>query len=353
MQIMTPLNIGDVKLPNRLVFAPMLTNYATEDGHVTQKLIDYYAERARGGVGLIVVEAAGVIDRKGPYLLRIYKDDYVPGLRDLVDAVHREGSKICLQIVHWLRISKSGYYEGPADLPPEEMGRIVESFALASQRTKDAGFDMLEFHAAHSYTLASFLSLSGNKRQDQYGRNLNGRFRIVEEVYSRSREAVGPRYPIGIRINAEDFVKGGNTLKHTRQIARKIDALGFDFLDLSAGSRYEDGPNGYSSSRGLPDATMPEGVNVYLAAELKKEVNIPVITVGKIWHPELAEEIVREEKAELVAMGRALLCDSQIPLKAKENRWDEILACNYCNHCYRVIREFKPIECIQWKKNKP
>jgi 2,4-dienoyl-CoA reductase-like NADH-dependent reductase (Old Yellow Enzyme family) len=267
-----------------------------------------------------------------------------------VDAVHQAGSRICLQIVHWLRISKSGYYEMPADLPREEIENIIEGFVSGAKRAGEAGFDMMEFHAAHSYTLASFLSLSGNKRQDEYGRNLEGRFRIIREIYQRTREALGSEYPIGIRINGEDFVKGGNTLLHTRQIAGKIDKLGFDFLDVSAGNRPEDGPNGYSASRGLPDATMPDGCNVYIAAELKKEINIPTITVGKICRPELAESIVQEEKAELVAIGRGLLCDSQIPRKIQENRWKEILHCLYCNHCYKTIRQFKPIECIQWKK---
>lgn len=352
MQLFTNLKIGDVELPNRLVFAPMLTNYATEEGFVTQRQIDYYRERAGGGTGLIIVEAAAVIDRKAPYLLRIHEDDYIPGLRQLVDAVHGEGSKIGLQIVHWLRIARSGYHETPVELPPEEIESIVENFVQAGRRAKEAGFDMVEFHAAHAYTLASFISLAANKRQDRYGKNLEGRFRIVEEVYRSSREALGADYSIGIRINGEDFIKGGNTLAHTRQIARKIDELGFNFLDVSAGSRYEDGPGGYSQSRGLPDATMPDGTNVYLAAALKKEVNIPVITAGKIRGADLAEEIVSQGDADLVAIGRGLLCDAEIALKIRENREEEIIGCKYCNHCYKVIREFKPIECIQWEKQK-
>jgi 2,4-dienoyl-CoA reductase (NADPH2) len=171
----------------------------------------------------------------------------------------------------------------------------------------------------------------------------------VEEIYRRSREALGADYPIGIRINGEDFVKGGNTLRHTRPFARMIDKLGFDYLDVSAGGRFEDGFEGYSRSRALPDDTMPEATNVYLAAELKKEVHIPVITAGKIGRGDLAEEIVSEERADLVAMGRGLLCDPALPRKIIEKREAEVVPCDYCNHCIRVMQRFRPIECIKWK----
>jgi 2,4-dienoyl-CoA reductase-like NADH-dependent reductase (Old Yellow Enzyme family) len=350
MQLFNPLHIGGVEVPNRLVMAPMLTNYASRDGFVTDALIDYYVARAKGGAGLIIVEAAGVIDLPGPYLLRIYNDDYVPGLRKLVEALHAEGCMVGLQIVHWLRISSSGYYETPVEVPDEKIGAIIDSLIRGARRTKEAGFDMVEFHGAHSYTLSSFLSLAGNKRKDRYGGSLERRFRIVEEVYKGSREILGDDYPMGIRINGEDFVRGGNTLLHTRQIARKIDELGFDFLDISAGNRFEDGPDGYSKIRGLPDATMPDGVNVYLSADLKKEVSIPVIIAGKICRSDLALEIVSQEKADMVGLGRGVLCDPDIPLKIKEGRGDEIISCKYCNYCFKTIREFKPIECIRWKE---
>ncbi|MBI4322478.1 MAG: NADH:flavin oxidoreductase [Chloroflexi bacterium] len=354
MKLFEPVSFRNLSLRNRLVWLPMVSWLGSEDGFVTDAVIERYRRRARGGAGMVVVEATGVIARKSPRLLRICDDQFIPGLRRLVDAVHAEGAKISIQLIHFLRSSRSGYREKVEDLSVADIHQIVDDFAGAAVRARRSGFDAVELHLAHSYTLASFISLL-NQRPDEYGRSLSGRMRIIGEIVSRCRGELGPDYCIGCRFNAEDFVVGGNTLKQTRPIARLLAELGLNYISMSAGGKSEDGPwyTGYSSTRSMPPDYAPELVNIYLYADLRKVVEpygVPVVVAGKISTPDIAESLMKEGKADLIGLARPLLCDPDWPRKHMEGRPKEILKCIYCNECLDRDRRFEPVECTTAEK---
>jgi 2,4-dienoyl-CoA reductase-like NADH-dependent reductase (Old Yellow Enzyme family) len=259
---------------------------------------------------------------------------------------------ICVQLTDSLKIARGGWKQNFNDLTIEDIQQIVGYFRQAAIRSREAGFDAIEIHAAHGYTLSSSLSLR-NKRGDEYGGNMNGRMKMVTEVYQTVRDALGPDYPIGIRINGEEFIIDGNTLQQSRIIARKCAEMGFDYISISAGGKYEDSLGlipkyelpanyppfgGYSGFRAMPPAWMPEAVNVYLAADIRETVrkagySTPIITAGRIPNPKIAEVILRNEQADIIALSRPLLRDPDWPRKAREGRDKEINLCTYCNYC--------------------
>jgi len=354
VKLFEPVTFRNLSLRNRIVWLPMVSWLGTEDGFVTDAVVERYRRRAEGGAGMVVVEATGVIPRKSPMLLRIYDDKYIPGLARLVDAVHKEGAKVSIQLIHFLRQSRSGYKEQPEDLSVDDIHQVVEDFVNAAARAKKAGFDAVELHLAHSYTLCSFISLL-NKRQDEYGKSIAGRVRIVSEIMHGCREVLGRDYTIGCRFNAEDFVVGGNTLKQTRVIAKMLAEMGIDYINGSAGGKTEDGAwyTGYSSTRSMPPDYAPEAVNVYLFADLRqivKPYGVPFIVAGRIPTAELAESLLQEDKADLIGLARPLLCDPDWPKKYMEGRPKDILKCIYCNECLDRDRRFEPVECTTAEK---
>lgn len=350
MRLFEPVTINGTELRNRLVMPAMVLNQATEEGFVNEDVVQHYAARAKGGVGMIVVEATGVLDRKSGRLLKIYDDKFIPGLRQVAEIIHEGGAKANIQLVHFLRISRSGWRETPADLSLKDVQQVVDDFAGASVRIREAGFDALELHMAHGYTLSSFLSLIGNNRGDSYGRSLEGRLRLPTEVYNKVRSEVGRDFVVGCRVNADDFVLGGSTLKHSRAIVTRLDRLGIDYISVSVGGRPEDGPRyaGYSGSRAMPTSDMPDAVNVSLAADLKRQVKAPVIAAGKIPTAALAESILQEGQADLIGIARPLLADPDFPNKAKDGRLKEIRRCTYCCKCCVLDRNFEHVYCVTW-----
>jgi 2,4-dienoyl-CoA reductase (NADPH2) len=251
------------------------------------------------------------------------------------------------------------------DVPLEQIQKTVNYFEAGAVRAREVGFDAVEIHAAHGYTLAAFLSLI-NERQDEYGGNLSGRMKLATDVYDLMRRGLGNDYPIGIRFCGDEFIIRGNTLQQTRSIARRLAEMGLDYLSVSAGGRYEDSQGiiakwgcphhyppigGYSGYRTMPPAWMPEAVNVYLAEEIRRAVrqagfSTPVITAGRIPYPELAENILKEEKADIIGLCRPLLRDPEWPVKARENRSADIERCTYCNTCLANECEDEPAVCI-------
>ena len=350
MRLFEPITINGVELRNRIVMPAMVMNHATEEGFVNEDVLQHYSARAKGGVGMIVVEAAGVLDRKSGRLLKVYDDKFIPGLKRLADTIHEGGAKANIQLVHFLRISRSGWRETPRDMSLKDVEQVVEDFACASVRVREAGFDALELHMAHGYTLASFLSLLGNNRSDHYGRSLEGRLRLPTEVYQKVRSEVGKDFVVGCRINADEFVLGGNSLKQSRAIARHLDDFGIDYISVSAGGRPEDGPRyaGYSGSRTMPTDAMPDAVNIYLAADIKQHVRAPIIAAGKIPTPTLAESILESGQADLIGIARPLLADPEFPNKAEGGRLKEIRRCTYCCKCCVLDRNFEHVYCVTW-----
>ena len=366
MKLFGPFTIkGKLTLKNRIVMPALVTRLATEEGEITEELIERYLLYARGGIGLIVTEAISVRDQKSGPLLRLSEDRFVPVLRELTNRVHRESeARIAPQIIHFMKISRSGYRQKVEDLPLDEVREIPQLFAKAAERARAAGFDAVELHFAHAYTLSSFLSRH-NQRKDEYGGSLKNRLHLAEEVVQRSRESVGHDFVLGARINGDEFTLGGNTLQQSRSIALRLAELGLDYISVTAGGKFEDAVakegqplvpyTGYSGHRAMPPHWMPEKVNVYLAADIRKTLRhagyeTPVVTAGRIPNAEVAEGILETGEADLVAIARPTLCDPCWPRKTMEGRISEILRCIYCNKCKEADEAFQKVYCVQWKK---
>src|SRR3990172_9461967 len=213
MKLFEPLDIGRMVIPNRIMVPAMVTHLTSEEGHVTDNTIARYERYAKGGAGLIVVEAMAIHQVKSGPLLRISDDRYLPGLRELASKVHETSdSKLVPHIIHFLKVARTGWRQTADMLSLEEIDQIVEQFGDAVRRAREAGFDGAELHAAHAYTLSSFLSRV-NPRTDEYGgQTLEGRLRLMGRVMANVRRKVGKDFPVGIRFNVEEFIKNGDTV---------------------------------------------------------------------------------------------------------------------------------------------
>jgi dimethylglycine catabolism A len=366
MMLFEPWEFSGMKLKNRVVSVPVVSNLATEYGYVTDLLIDRYRRIAEGGTAWIIIEDVVVLPRKSPFNLRINDDKFTPGLKTLTEEVHKvPGAKIGIQLGHFLKISMKGYRQSVEDLTKEEIKQMIEEHLQAGIRSEKAGFDSIEWDAESCMTLSQFLSRQ-NKRKDEYGGKLENRLRIVTEIYDGTRKALGKKMILGARINGDDLVMGGNTLLHSTEMAKRLAAAGLDYLSISCGGQWADAlppkpgepPSAYTGYSGLrcwPRAWDPDGANVYMAEAIRKALRksgylIPVITAGKIPMPPLAEEILQEGKADLIGLGRPLLCDPDWVNKAVAGRTEDIVHCIYCNHCSEVNDLFQHTDCIQWPK---
>ncbi|HET7875094.1 MAG TPA: FAD-dependent oxidoreductase [Methylomirabilota bacterium] len=355
-RLFTPISVGGLALKNRLVLAAMGTAYAERGGLVSDRLIAYLARRARGGVGLVVTEAAAVDESGAPFpaVLRADDDRCLPGLARLAKAVKAEGAAVALQIYHAGR-QMSERVSGrqpvapspvpcpmvramPRPLTAEEIETLIERFAQAAARAKAAGFDAVEFNGGHGYLLHQFLSPLSNRRDDHWGGDAARRQRFALEVVRRVRGGVGPGFPLIYKISAEDGLPGGLTFLDTLEIARRLEAAGINALVASAGT--------YGSFEQIVQPiTEPEGCLRGWAASFKRELKIPVIAVGRITSPETAESILEHGEADLVALGRALLADPDWPQKAHEGRHRDIRPCITCNECLTRLFRAEPIRC--------
>nr|WP_255376019.1 FAD-dependent oxidoreductase [Cloacibacillus sp. An23] len=330
--LFTPIKINTLELKNRVIMSPMFTNSAGPGGVVTKNTIKHYVDRARSGVGLIMTEHTSVSSYyiHAGLRLQISRDEHIDGFKRLVEAVHNEDCKIGLQIAH----SIYGVGKKPHELTNEECYGIIGDFVAGAKRAYAAGFDAIELHYAHTYTMADFISRRTNLRTDEFGGDIYGRMFIHLEILKKVREFVGPDYPIFARISAEEFVLGGNTIVQSRIFAQELVKHGVDCMDVSAGVRFDDAPvKGYSDQRGKPTIEYPDGPNVYLAEEIKKCVNVPVITVGKLGNPEFADSVIAEGRADMVALARPLIADPMWVRKVKDHRFDRITECLYCTEC--------------------
>ena len=363
--LFSPITMRGVTFPNRIMRTSMVSGLATEDGAVTDVLKERYQREAKGGVGAIVVEASVVIPSKSPYNLRISDDSFVPGFTEVVNTIRSANvdTRIGIQIMQFLKIARSGWRQKVEDFKKEDLPKIVQDHVDAAKRALTAGFDFIELHMAHAFVLASFLSRV-NKRSDEYGGSFENRMRLPVEVYQAVRQTVGEDYPLGIRINGEDFIVQGNTLEQSIRIARRFAELGADYISVTAGDRFEDAAtpeegnppdpmSGYSGHRMSPWWWWPDGTHVYLAEGVRKAVrkagfNTPIVIAGKIREPKHAEEILREEKADMIGLCRALLCDPDWPAKAKEGKDKEIVKCVACNWCLEADSRYEKVNCCRW-----
>jgi 2,4-dienoyl-CoA reductase-like NADH-dependent reductase (Old Yellow Enzyme family)/thioredoxin reductase len=350
-KIFEPTNIGQMQLKNRIVMPPMGTDYAEAGGAVSQRMLDYYEARARGGVGLIIVEGSAPSVRcnisfqgSPSYQASLGDDKSIPGWRRLTDAAHKYGARIAIQIMHatlenWdgkpVQVGPSsvvvptrvmGILAGPPhELTVAEIAERVEWFVSAARRAKEAGFDGVEIHGAHQYIVSAFLSSATNQREDGYGGSVENKARFLVEILQAIRTELGPDFPVWVRFNAREWgVENGITIEETKQMVPLVVEAGAQALHVSA----------YGAGSHITAAPIPDtpGFLVPLAEEVKKLTRVPVIAVGRL-DLELGEKILEEGKADLIAIGRRLLADPDLPNKVAGGKLGESTSCIGCMEC--------------------
>ncbi len=364
-QLFTPIYLNQLKLENRIVLPAMVTRLAGEDGRVNDKITERYLRYAQGEVGLMVLEAMAVHNSKSGPLLRLSDDTYLDGHRELVRKVHNASpSKAIPQIIHFLKISRSGWRQKIEDLNLQEIKTIILNYSQAACRAQEAGYDGVELHMAHAYTLSSFLSRK-NRRRDEYGGSLEQRLRLPSEVFKSVRASVGKNFCIGIRFNGEECIKGGYTMVEAGEIALRFAQLGADYISISAGGKFEDAISrqnqplypytGYSGDRCMPGRHYPDAPNRTTSAFIKsylveKGFHTPLLCAGKITTPKLAEDILKEPAADLIGLARPLLADPDWPKKVREGKWHKVIRCCYANVCKALDENFQEVRCFLWPK---
>ena len=350
--------IGTMKLKNRLVIPAMCTNY-TFQGHFTDQAVYYYGLRARGGAGLIIIEASAVDYPVGRSVLNcaVSEDKYIPTLRKLTDAVHENGAKVVLQIMHSGRqtsraicgaqpvscssaASAQTLYDEPRALTLPECRKVIKQFGAGAFRAKKAGFDGVEIHYAHGYLMSAFLSPILNTRTDKYG-GMEGGLRMACEVVQEVKKRCGKGYPVLVRINGDDYhPAGGVTHIDARMIAVALEGAGADCINISSGLR--------ESDHHLHDQTMasPRGSWVYMAEGIKNTVKIPVM-VAKHISEDMVEDILAKGKTDYVCIGRPHITDPEYGNKLLSGKAEDILPCIWCAQgCFDVLWMLAPTTCL-------
>lgn len=340
--IFEPLTIRNMTLKNRIMMTPMGTNYGEQSGEMSFLHINYYEQRAKGGTGLIMVENASVDSPEGSNgttQLRIDHDNYIPRLFKLTETVHKHGTRIGIQLNHAGASSQSARTniqpvsasnipskdggEIPRPLEKEEIMRIVKKFGEAAKRAQIAGFDTVEIHAGHSYLLSQFLSPLMNKRTDEFGQTPENRARFARLVVEEVRRQVGPFFPIFLRISADEFLEGGNTLddclEYLQYIQEEVDVINVS-CGLNGSIQYQIDAN-----------YLPDGWRSYMARAVKERYNKPCVTTGNIRDPQVAEDILARGDADIIGMGRGLIADPEWVNKVEFGDVEDIRKCISCN----------------------
>ena len=354
--LFSPIKINTMELKNRIVMTAMHLGY-TPEGEVTDRLIDFYALRAKGGVGLIIVGGCPIDEFGGmSSMICIHDDAYIPGLKQLTDAVKNSGAKIAAQLYQAGRYTHSATIGGrkpfsssavrskftgetPRALELNEIPGVQDKFAEAAVRAKESGFDAVEILGSAGYLISQFLSPITNLREDKYGGSLENRMRFGLEVVEKVREAVGPDFPILMRVAGNDFMEGGNTNKESRLFATEAEKVGIDLFNVTGG---------WHETR-IPQLTMcvPRKAYVYLAQGIKSAVSVPVLASNRINDPYIGEEVLRNGQADLITTARGLLADPDLPKKAREGKPDLIYHCIACNQgCFDSIFRMQPATCL-------
>jgi 2,4-dienoyl-CoA reductase-like NADH-dependent reductase (Old Yellow Enzyme family) len=360
--LLSPARIGGVEIPNRIVLPPMTTRAADAEGFVTDDALAYYQARVAGGVGLITVEMASPekAGRHRHHELGIYDDRFLPGLTQLVDLIHRGGAKASIQLGHGgghTRRDICGEAPiAPSAIPhpvfeltsetivPEEMttARIAQTkaaFVAAAQRAQRAGFDCVEIHAAHGYLISQFHNAFENRRGDAYGGSPENRARFGLEILRAVKAAV-PGTAVIYRISVEDFFPEGMHFAEGKQAAIWAAEAGADALHVTAG-HYRSLP---SAAMMIPPMSLPQATFLDYAAEIKTQVKVPVIAVGRLGDPAMAAAAVAGGKADFVALGRPLIADPEWVNKLR--RGEPARRCLACNTCVNEMRGGAKLGCV-------
>lgn len=353
--------INHMELKNRFVRSATWEGLANPDGSCNEELADLMLELAKGQVGLIITSHAYVTQngQAGIKQLGIYSDQLIPSYIEMLEKVHREGSKIIMQIAHAggrasAQLVKSQPF-GPSSLEikdcmmcremtKSEIFQIIEDFKNAAVRAKKSGFDGVQIHAAHGYLLNQFLSPFFNKRKDEYGGSIENRARLILEILQAIRSELGRQFAILIKINSDDFIEGGFTQSEMVQVSAMLESAGIDAVELSGGTSLK--ISSYSSSRVGEIDSKKEEVYYRDAANLYKEkITVPLILVGGIRSYEVANELVEKELADYISLCRPLIREPDLIKRWKRGN-TERAACIYCNKCFEPIRAGKGIYCV-------
>jgi len=348
-RLFEPGRIGTLDLANRIIVAPMVTHYS-KDGYVTDKMIRYYAERARGGAGLVVLEAA--YPRKGvnPGRIHIWDDSFVPGLKRLTDSLHQWGGKVAIQInpsrgrsdaadpVSASTVPHPRTGKVPRALTPAEIRGLVEDFGRGVLRAREAGFDAVMIHGASGYLISEFLSPRANRRNDAYGGDIAGRSRFLVEIALEAKRQGGKDLALILRLAASERVEGGLSLEDAVETCRLARQAGVDAVDVVSGVAD-------SMEWVVPAHNFPPACNAALAAEIKQRAGLPISVAGKIVDPAVAEEVLRSGHTDFISLGRALLADPYFPAKVKAGKVSDITTCTCCMSCMESFYAAEPLIC--------
>ena len=381
-KLFEPGKIGTMEVKNRILLPALGLNFCT-DKTVNERWLNFYEERARGGVGLMIVSAGieytgekgyellNTSDKMG-YIPSLGHDKYLPGWQKLVDASHKHGAKIGVQIAHLGKYAHSSVLGGeqpvspsaiqanmtvcglagemPRELTIPEMKLIQRNIANTVKRAREAGIDIVELNVCSGYLMREFLSPITNKRTDEYGGSVENRMRFLLELISKIQETVGKGYPLMVRLSANEFLPGGHTLNETTIVAQALEKAGLHAISVVGG--------GHETMVPLSPMAVPRGAFVYLAQGIKNVVSIPVVASARINNPIMADNILRDGQADFVAIARSIMADPDFPNKARDGRLDEIRPCIACNQgCFDLVFEWVPVTCMMnprvgWEKER-
>ncbi len=402
--LFSPVQVGPLTLPNRVWLPAMVTWLSNDEGEVTPDITARYVRYARGGAGAIVLEAMGIRDVPSGPLMRIGHDRTVSPLRELVTRIKGAGpGRVFPQLIDFLKISRRdparalqrleprypgcsgwtsaelearlaprdwrdyawGWRQQIEDLSVAELHQIPGWFAQAARRAREAGFDGVELHFAHAYTMASFLSAT-NRRTDDYGGSRPNRLRLALEVVAAVRSEVGNDYAVGCRLLGSDDVADGSTIDDSAWFCARLAEAGLDFISVSRGGRFEDArrpPIGqaaypYTGPSGtvcMPTREYPDGANLHLPQGIRAAIRAaglttPVVGAGKINHFSVAEGALQAGQLDIVGMARGLLADPDWPKKVLAGEENTVNACKYTNVCEALDRKHLPVRCQLWMK---
>jgi len=327
------------------------------DGSISDATVEHYRRRSAGGPAMVIVEACSVSPEGivSAHQARIYEDRFIDGLARIATAIKEEGNVPAVQIHHGGRqtsikvIKRKPLAPSPLPCPAirgdveplsiDGIQQLVNKFGQAAERAYQAGYELIEIHGAHGYLINQFLSRFSNIRGDEYGGTVSGRTRFAREIVEEVRRRLGHEFPISFKISAEEYVPGGLTTKESIEILEILETAGIDIVQVSGG-------NDVTPEWICQPMFMEKACHVNSAEQVKKALDIPVMAVGRINDPYLADQIITQKKADLVCMGRGLLADPDMPKKAQEGRLDEIRTCIACNTCMESIFKKGRIECL-------
>lgn len=361
--LFSPIRIGNIRLKNRIIAAPTSPSMITTEGHFTPEMTAYLEEKAKGGAAVVTYGESIVHSATGKsHNKQLQLDSFgvKQGMAETARAIHNAGAYANIQLSHGGKygglVSVGGDQDGcevaygpshemtPAgevqEMPRDLIFEIIDSYGKGAKLCKDCGFDMVQVHAAHGWLFSQFLSPVTNQRTDEFGGSLENRARFLLMALDEVRKAVGPRFPIEIRISGDDLTDVGLGMDDCVKVAELVQDK-VDLFNVSCGN-HED-PDMFCRTH--PSAFYKRGVNVYLAAEIKKHVNKPVACVGSLNDPAQMEEIIATGQADIVEIGRALLADPYLAKKALEGNADDITPCLRCYECFGETSKSETVKC--------